>query len=97
MLGSGDETNDETLRRVLGDARWGLKGRKEKKERERKRKTERKDNVWMRRQRDRPGNGKPIDPGEGVEGEKYFRGDLGFRHAAQIYDAGSGGRWITTD
>lgn len=51
----------------------------------------------MRRQRDRPGNGKPIDPGEGVEGEKYFRGDLGFRHAAQIYDAGSGGRWITTD
>lgn len=26
-----------------------------------------------------------------------FAEDLGFRHVAQIYDAGSGGRWITTD
>lgn len=70
---------------------------KNRRERKRERKTERKDNVWMRRRRDRLGNGKPIDPREGVEGEKYFRGDLGFRYAAQIYDAGSEGRWITTD
>lgn len=34
----------------------------------------------MQRRRDRPGNGKPIDPREEVEGEKYFCGDLGFRH-----------------
>lgn len=48
----------------------------------------------MWRRRDRPGNGKPIDPREEVEGKKYFHGvekfHLKFLHAAQIYDVESG-------